>query len=180
MFRYLLSIVSFVVHPIIIPMIELDHFFHTPDGAVRVIQLIQFELQEPWRLVEGDRLLGSIAKLRGEWRQVLGENLPNQLVSSAGTFIDRQHYHSLPAEIMARWPKLIEQVVMRSDSEFMVVCKAPVSFRTFEQIFSKYVVSLLRDEWPVTFRVYNHNFSQDFVLKTKGKKKKDYGIALRW
>ncbi|SER95149.1 hypothetical protein [Pedobacter rhizosphaerae] len=162
-------------------MIELDYFFPTPGGADRVIQLIQFELQEPWRLVEGDKLLGNIAKLRGEWRQVLGESLPAALVSGAGTFIDRQHYHALPAEIMARWPKLIEQVVMRSDSEFMVVCSAQVSFRTFEQIFSKYVVSLLQDEWPVTFRVYNHNFSEDFIFRAKGKKRKDYyGASLRW
>ena len=68
----------------------------------------------------------------------------------------------MPAEIQLRWPSLIQDVVAKSDQEYLVVCKEGISFATFQRIFCKFISGVLRDEWPISFQVFNHNFSEDF------------------
>jgi len=100
---------------------------------------------------------------------VLGEYLSPAMVQEAGKLIDQQHYHTLPAEICARWPKLIAEVIAKTDREYVVVCKPLINFETFERIFTKFVPGLIKDEWSVDFQVYNHDFSEDFVLESIGR-----------
>ncbi|KQM76908.1 hypothetical protein ASE74_16670 [Pedobacter sp. Leaf216] len=147
-------------------MIELNYFFETPDGDKFTYQLIQFTNGGSWSTLDGDEFLGSIEKRAGKWEAVLGECLPPEMIKGAGKLIDRQNYHILSAEICNRWPKLIAEVIAKSDCEFMLICKPAVNFEAFERIFSKYVSGMIKDEWPIDFHIYNHDFSEDFILKS--------------
>jgi hypothetical protein len=147
-------------------LIELDYFFETPKGETLMYRLIQFSMNGPWSILEEDEFLGSIEKRGGKWMAVLGEYLSSAMVEGAGKLIDQQYYHTLPAEISARWPKLISEVIVKSDREYMVICKPLINFQTFERIFTKFAPSLIKDEWSVDFQVYNHDFSEDFVLES--------------
>jgi len=145
-------------------MIELEYFLDRENGAVEVYQLIRFARAEPWRIVLEGELLGSIEKLQGSWGQLSGEPLSAELFGHLTRHIDSQHFNRLPEQLCQRWPKQIETVVARSDAEYLVICKAALNFKSFEGIFSRFVPGLLQDEWSVSFRVFNHDFSEDFSL----------------
>jgi hypothetical protein len=158
-------------------MIELEYFFDGENGAVEVYQLIRFALGEPWRIVLDGELLGSLEKIQGIWRQLSGDELKVELFNSLTRHIDDQYFNRLPEELCLRWPSQIEKVVVSSDTGYLVICKAGISFKSFEGIFSRFVPGLLKDEWSVKFQVFNHDFSDDFLLEAKPmvKKKDSYG-----
>lgn len=132
-------------------------------------QLIQFAKDGHWSVLDGDEFLGSIERRGGKWVAILGEYISSAMIEGAGNLIDQQYYHILPTAICARWPKLIAEVIAKSDCEYMVVCKPLINFEVFERIFTKFVPGLIKDEWPVDFQVYNHDFSEDFLLKSIGR-----------
>jgi len=145
-------------------MIELDYFFPQSGEKSSHYQLIQFSQNEPWRLVQDGELLGSLEKWNGKWQQLSGNPLSDALLEGIYKVIESQHYHQLPVELMSRWGNVIAEVVTQSDAEYLIVCKEAVSFRSFTGIFSKFVSALLKDEWPVRFRLFNSDFSEDFEL----------------
>lgn len=148
-------------------MIELAYFLPDENDKVVVYQVIQFSPDDQWRVVLDGELLGSFDKFEGQWRQLSGEDFSNQFFSGIVNFVDMQNFNDLPAALMQRWNKQILEVVSRSDQEYLIVCKAGIGFNSFEGIFSRFVSGLLKDEWPVSFRVFNHDFSQDFTLLAK-------------
>ncbi|MFC3560287.1 hypothetical protein [Pedobacter jamesrossensis] len=148
-------------------MIELDYFLKVDEYSTLVYQVIQFSAGEPWRVVADGILLGSLEKLDGKWRQLSGDDFSLELFSGVSALIDEQHFNDLPLQISSRWPNLISEVLCRSDQEYLVVCKAGINFRSFEGIFSRFVSGLLKDEWPVSFKVFNHDFSQDFSVTAR-------------
>ncbi|RYD71107.1 MAG: hypothetical protein EOP53_24225 [Sphingobacteriales bacterium] len=143
-------------------MTQLDYFFTHPNGTTESYQLIRFALQEPWRIILEGEYLGSVEKVGEEWRQLSGGDLDTAFFNGITTFIESQHFNSLPNEILSRWPKLVQEVVMRSDQEYLVICREGIHFEHFYRIFTRFVPLMLKDEWPVTFQVYNHDFSEDF------------------
>ncbi len=148
-------------------MIELEYFLSDVDATVSVYQVIQFSPDDPWRVVLDGELLGSIDKIEGSWRQLSGEDFSVQFFNEIVAFIEKQNFNNLPAALISRWNNQIQEVVTRSDQEYLVICKAGISFSSFEGIFSRFVICLLKDEWPVNFRVFSHDFSQDFSLLAK-------------
>lgn len=158
-------------------MIVLAFFSKQTDTEMLVYQLIQFSPEDPWRLLLDGELLGSMEKSEGTWRQVSGANFPPSFFKELVAFIDQQNFNHLPLALTSRWSNLIQEVVVRSDREYLVVCKAGISFKSFEGIFSKFVSGLLKDEWPVQFNVFNHDFSDDFTVLAKptGMKKSKTG-----
>jgi len=148
-------------------MIELEYFYDGENGAVMVYQLIQFEAGEPWRIVLDGELLGSLENPQGTWRQLSGDDLSAELFNSLTGHIDNQYFNILPEEICSRWPNLVERVVLISDAAYMVICKEGISFRSFERIFSRFIPGLLKNEWAVKFQVFNHDFSDDFLLESR-------------
>lgn len=148
-------------------MIELEYFLSEANDEVLVYQVIQFSPEDPWRVVLNGELLGSLDKFEGQWRQLSGEDFANQFFIDIVKFIDKQHFNDLPSALMSRWNKQIHEVVPRSDQEYLVVCKAGIGFKSFEGIFSRFVSGLLKDEWPINFRVFSHDFSEDFTLQAK-------------
>ena len=147
-------------------MIELNYFSETPNGEMHAYQLIQFAKDGHWSILDGDEFLGSIKRREKKWVAVSGEYLSSAMIEGAGNLIDQQFYHTLPTDICARWPKLVAEVIAKTDGEYMVVCKPLINFEAFERIFTKFVPGLIKDEWPVDFQVYNHDFSEDFILES--------------
>ncbi|NTE01317.1 hypothetical protein G6M26_01820 [Agrobacterium tumefaciens] len=145
-------------------MIELACFFMQTDAKIIVYQLIQFSPEDSWRVVLDGELMGSIDKLDGNWKQLSGEDFPEELLGSIIKLIAQQHFNQLPSALMSRWNNMIHEVILKSDQEYLVVCKPAISFKSFEGIFSKFVPGLLKDEWPVSFQVFNHDFSDDFTV----------------
>ena len=149
-------------------MIELEYFLpQAEEDEVLMYQVIQFSPDDPWRVVFNGELIGSLDKIEGKWIQVSGKDFSNQSFEDISNFIDKQNFNDLPAALMSRWNKQIHEVVPRSDQEYLVVCKDGIGFKSFEGIFSRFVSGLLKDEWPVNFRVFSHDFSEDFTILTK-------------
>jgi len=146
---------------------ELEYFLESKNGAVEVYQLIRFGAGEPWRIVLDGELIGSLENLNGTWRQLSGDTLGAELFKGLTGHIDAQYFNRLPQEICSRWPNLVEKIVSRSDADYMVICKENISFKNFEQLFSKFIPGLLKDEWSVKFQVFNHDFSDDFLLTAR-------------
>lgn len=162
-------------------MIELDYFFYGVGGEMISYILIQFSVNEPWSVLDGDELLGRLEKKDGEWVNVPEGVLNLEMIQKIGRFIDKQHYHVLPSDILSRWPKLVAEVIIQSDREFLVVCREDINFETFERMFTKFVPGMLKDEWHVNFRVYNSDFSSDFMLEAKGKREElSYDPIRKW
>lgn len=145
-------------------MIELDYFFTESDEKSSHYQLIQFSQNEPWRLVQDGELLGSLEKWNGKWKQLTGSPLSDALLEGICKLIESQHYRQLPEQLLSRWGNVIAEVITKSDDEYLIICKERVSFRSFTSIFSKFVSTMLKDEWPVRFQLFNADFSEDFEI----------------
>ena len=161
-------------------MTQLDYFFSHLNGNTVSYQLIQFSVSEPWRIVLDGECLGSIEKMGKDWRQLTGNDLDATFLTGITTFIESQHFNSLPDEILSRWPKLIKEVVMKSDEEYLIICKAGIHFASFERIFTRFIPGLLKDEWPVSFQVYNHDFSADFTFQARLTEKIKEAGYIKW
>ncbi|SDG74123.1 hypothetical protein SAMN05421827_11097 [Pedobacter terrae] len=148
-------------------MTELEYFFEGENGISAVYQLICFGAGEPWKIVLDGELIGCMEKWQGTWRQQSGDELNEDLLIGITKHIDAQYFNCLPKEICSRWPNLVEKVVLRSDTAYMIICKEGISFKSFQRIFSRFVPGLLKDEWAVNFQVFNHDFSDDFSLRAK-------------
>lgn len=145
-------------------MIELDYFFTESDEKSSHYQLIQFSQNEPWRLVQDGELLGSLEKWNGKWKQLTGSPLSDVLLEGICKLIESQHYRQLTEQLLSRWGNVIAEVITKSDDEYLIICKERVSFRSFTSIFSKFVSTMLKDEWPVRFQLFNADFSEDFEI----------------
>jgi hypothetical protein len=145
-------------------MIEIDFFYPQDLGQPLAFQLIRFAREEPWDIVLHGELLGRIEKKDGHWRGCFSNDLPDNFILLAGQLIDAQHYNQLPSQIKDRWAKQVAEVITESDRAYMVVCKPEINFLAFKGIFSRFVPGLLKDEWAVKFKVFSHDFNQDFEL----------------
>lgn len=114
-------------------MIELAYFLPDENDKVVVYQVIQFSPDDPWRVVLDGELLGSFDKFEGQWRQLSGEDFSNQLFLGIVNFVDMQNFNDLPAALMARWNKQIQEVVSRSDQEYLIVCKPELDSKVLKE-----------------------------------------------
>lgn len=153
-------------------MIELNFFFNLPNGDIIHFQLVQLSRGESWTVLDHDQVLARVVKEGEEWKQLSGKTLSEELLQNMGLFIDQQQHQNLPNEIKLRWPKLIEEIIVNSDSEYLVICKPFVNFRSFEKMFEKFVPTMIKDEWTITFKVYSHDFEEDFIKKLNRKEEK--------
>lgn len=142
-------------------MIELDYF---PRGTGDVYQLVQFRAGEPWRVVEGGELLGSLVKSDGVWQLKCNSVLSMDLLEDIGRFIDGQEFNLLPMTIRNRWPDEVMEIVAQGDNSYLVVCKDGIDFERFEKVFRAYLPGLVKDEWTICFRVYDAGMNADFEV----------------
>ena len=73
--------------------------------------------------------------------------------------------NQLPDKIRQKWEDSIEQVIMKSDSEYIIVARPGINFTAFKRFFSEYIGNLVEDEWAVEFKVYNADFDDDFMVR---------------
>lgn len=147
-------------------MIELPYFLETYQDS-KVYQVIQFNPGETWQIVAGDELIGRLEKLYGLWNLSAEMEVPAGLLKGVAQLIDEQHFHQLPFDIKMHWAADVQEVLVQSDAEYLVVCKPGICFERFEKLFRGSINLLLKDEWEIRFRVYNSNMSDDFEVLTR-------------
>lgn len=150
-------------------MIELVYF--DQNIVTKAYQVIQFRSGESWRVARDGELLGSMEKLDGVWRGCVGTDLPAELVDRIGRLIDAQHFNRVPDDIKTHWPAQVQEVIPTGDVEYLVIAKPEVDFERFVKIFAAYVPHLLKDEWPVLFKVYDAAMNEDVQVTAQGMRK---------
>ncbi len=66
-------------------------------------------------------------------------------------------------------------------SEELIYNIGLVNFRSFEKMFEEFVPDMIKEEWAINFKVYNHNFDEDFVKQLRRKNEKpDYYAIKKW
>lgn len=145
-------------------MIELTYFTEgSPEDGV--YQVIQFNPGEPWQLVNEDEVIGTLDNEYGLWNLRSWAPVPDGLATGIGRLIEDQHFNKLPAMISRRWSEYVQQVVMISDAEYLVICLEGVDLQRFERIFSGSITELVKDEWKIRFRVYDALMNNDFQVE---------------
>jgi len=144
-------------------MIELIYFSEKQIGTP-AYQVIQFNPGEPWQIVDGDEVIGSMQKQEGLWSLQAQCSVPDGLVTGIAILIENQHFNRLPAKIKEHWESYVHEVVNQSDALYLIVCKEHVDFDRFKKLFGGYIGELIKDPWEIRFRVYNSDMSDDFEV----------------
>lgn len=144
--------------------VVLDYLFGQGD-AMDAYQLVRFEECGSWSVLYNGYLMANLYKADKSWISVDGGSLDNRKVASIGRFIDSQHFNLLPDKIKTHWEEQVQEVIMENDSSYMVVCRDGIEFSRFRLMFSSFISELVEEEWPVSFRVYNALFSDDFEIE---------------
>lgn len=144
-------------------MIELTYFSEELTQS-QVYQVIQFNPGEPWQLVNGDEVIGTVDMEHGLWNLRSWVPVPDGLLTGIGRLIENQHFNKLPAAISGRWSEYVQQVVVVSDSEYLVIGLDGIDLERFEKLFSSSISELVKDEWKIRFRVYDALMAEDFEV----------------
>lgn len=145
-------------------MVALDYLFNEND-QIKAYQLVRFAAGEPWLILEDGLLLCTIEKKLNIWLETTPSNFDRELLDQIGVFIDKQHFNFLPDKIKTHWHDAVQEVIMQSDSAYLVVCKENVEFNHFKNVFSAFIAELIEEEWSVEFKVYNASFSDEFIVR---------------
>jgi len=145
-------------------MISLDYLFGEGED-MRAYQVVRFSAGEPWLVLEDGVLLGTLSKQNKSWVQIGEYVLDAGRAEWIGKFIDQQHFNFLPDKIKSHWFDAVEEVIMQSDSLYLVVCKADIEFKRFKNVFGSFIAELVEEEWAVEFKVYNADFSDEFLVR---------------
>lgn len=132
-------------------MVALDYFFNENE-QLKIYQLVRFATDEPWLVLDEGLLLSTIEKKENLRLEIMPSNLDLELLSKIGLFIDSQYFNFLPDKIKTHWHEAVQEVIMQSDSEYLVVCKENIEFNHFKNIFSAYIAELVEEEWSVELK----------------------------
>lgn len=144
-------------------MIELIYFLKAGDLASAYF-LLQSKRGEPWQVVLGDELIGLLDRSGGSWQLDSWVEVSEGLCEGLGGLVDSQHFNRLPEAISLHWPAIVREVVVVSDSEYLVICRPGIDFGRFVRLFTAYVPHLLKDEWQIVFKIYDSDMSEDIQL----------------
>lgn len=147
-------------------MIKLNYLWESPSTTQPFINyvLLQHNQNEPYLVLDDDEIISTIDEVEGEWKPVAESLIDQATILSIGQFIESQHYRRLPAEFKKHWPGYIEEVLVMSDEAYLLVAKANIAFERFEKIFRHYIKDLIKEEWQITFKVYNADFTAGFEV----------------
>lgn len=147
-------------------MIELIYFSKAETGE-QAYQVVQAKPGECWEILKEDEIIGVMNHEQGIWNlQGVGE-IPKGMASGIAKLIETQHFNTLPSDIKMHWSGDVHEVVMRSDSDYLVICKPEIDFERFEKLFKECISGLVKDPWEVQFNVYNASMSADFECSSK-------------
>jgi len=99
------------------------------------------------------------------WTQTGEYFLDGFRADQIGNFIDQQHFNLMPDKIKTHWFDAVEEVIMQNDSLYLVICKPGIEFRRFKNVFGSFISELVEEEWAVEFKVYNAEFSDEFLVR---------------
>ena len=151
-------------------MIELTYFV-TIESEKQVYQVIQFRPGEAWQIVDDGEVIGKIDCLDGMWNLRCGGVISEGMASGIAKLIESQHFNSLPMDIKTHWGHFVQEVIVRSDEEYLVICLAGIDFERFERLFRECVSGLIRDPWEIRFCVYDAEMANDFEVRARGLRK---------
>ncbi|RYG11267.1 MAG: hypothetical protein EOO07_20865 [Chitinophagaceae bacterium] len=129
--------------------------------------LLQEEPEGPFMILDGDEILGQLDFINGCWCNSSNKQKYNDFMKSVSRFINEQQFLKLPVHIKNRWPMLIEEVMVKSESSYLIVTKPDVNFSSFERIFKDYIPELVKDEWELSFQVFSADFNDDFLVRVR-------------
>lgn len=139
----------------------LDYFFNEGD-EVRVFQLVSDSPMEEWDVLFEGFKMAYLKKINGIWIADPTPFLSVEKVKAMGILIDQQHFNHLAKDIKKHWLEYIQEVIVQSDCDYIVICKEGIDFARFKIVFTSFIVNFIQDEWPIDFYVYNADFSIDF------------------
>ncbi|WP_231491406.1 hypothetical protein [Pedobacter sp. Leaf170] len=145
-------------------MVVLDYLFEDQTG-LKAYQLIRQGSGAVWLVLDDDELLATLDKTDGRWAAVGDSSLDVSRLNHIGSFIDKQHFNFLPGKIKSHWADWVQEVVMENDSAYLVICRANTDFFRFKSVFSAFIGQLVEDEWEITFKVYNADFTDEFMVR---------------
>jgi len=145
-------------------MVSLDYLFEEK-GQLNAYQIVRFAPGEPWLVLDEGLLIATILKSEKSWTEIAPANLEEEKLEKIGRFIDKQHFNFLPEKIKTHWSDAVKEVIMQNDSEYLVICKSDIEFDRFKNVFSAFITELVEEEWAVEFKVYNANFTNEFIVR---------------
>ena len=145
-------------------MVVLDYLFGEGED-MQSYQIVRFAEGEAWNVLSEGLLLASLKKNEEGWSRVIGENLEIETVKHIGAFIDAQHFNLLPAKIKHHWQEYVAEVIMQNDCLYLVIALQGVNFERFQKLFTSFIGELVEDPWAVEFKVYNGEFTNEFIVR---------------
>ncbi|UKT62295.1 hypothetical protein [Pedobacter mucosus] len=129
-------------------MIKLHYIHEDPTQALgfSAYLLLKDKHKHSFLILSDDEILGEIDLINGEWQNLADRKLDEQFVKSIGTFISAQQFLNLPNLIKSRWAAFVAEVVVQSESDYLIVTKPNIEFRSFERIFKEFIPQLIKDE----------------------------------
>lgn len=148
------------------------HYVHEDGSQVpgfSVYLLLQEKSGNPFLILRDDEILGELDYRDGCWKLLGDCDLDKDFVLAVGRFIDAQAFSTLPAALRSRWPDDLAEVVVQSESNYLLVCKPERDFFIFERIFREFISGLLKAEGLFCFKVFDAGFERDFELDVEAK-----------
>ena len=145
-------------------MISLDYLFGEGD-EMSAYQIVRFSDGEPWLVLEEGVLLTTLLKKDGCWIKTGEEALEAGRAEHIVKFIEQQHFNFLPNKIKTHWFEAVQEVIMQNDSCYLVICKPDIEFNNFKNFFTAFIAELIEDEWAIEFKVYNADFTDEFLVR---------------
>jgi hypothetical protein len=145
-------------------MISLDYLFGEGE-QMQAYQVVRFSPGEAWLVLEDGVLISTLLKQDKIWIQTGEYVLDSFRADQIGKFIDQQHFNLMPDKIKTHWFEAVEEVIMQNDSLYLVICKPDIEFKRFENVFAAFISELVEEAWAVEFKVYNAEFSDEFLVR---------------
>ncbi|MCZ4223505.1 hypothetical protein [Pedobacter rhodius] len=135
--------------------------------AVETYQLVNYLESEGWHVLSGGYLIGRLQKVNNAWLSTIPNSLNQKRLFEIGSFIDAQNFDHISLKIKNHWATYIQEVIMQSDSAYLVICLKNINFGRFKLLFISFIGDLVEVPWPVGFKVYNSDFSDEFLIEVK-------------
>lgn len=81
--------------------------------------------------------------------------------------IEAQHFNRLPMDIKTHWGHFVQEVIVLSDEEYLLICRVGIDFERLERLFRECVSGLIRDPWDIRFCVYDAEMANDFEVRAR-------------
>jgi len=135
--------------------------------TVETYQLVNYLESEAWHVLSDGYLFGRLQKVNNVWLSTIPTNLNQESLFEIGAFIDAHNFNHLSFKLKKHWANYIQEVIVQSDTDYLVVCREKIDFGRFSQLFNSFIGDLVEMPWPIGFKVYNSDFSDEFLVEVK-------------